>query len=76
MSGDCSPLASNACALPGESPRMSREDVQTVVDDINESMAEIDKIVEVTTEKMADVAPGLNLARVIGRHSLNPALRI
>jgi type VI secretion system protein ImpA len=49
---------------------MSREDVQTVVDDIHEAMAEVDKIVEVTTEKMADVAPGLSEVRTALRECL------
>lgn len=42
---------------------LAYEDIQNVVDDINEAMAEIDKIVEITTEKMADVAPGLSEVR-------------
>lgn len=42
---------------------MSREEIQDVVDDISEAMAEIDKIVETTTEKMSDLAPGLSEVR-------------
>jgi type VI secretion system protein ImpA len=52
---------------------LSREDVQTVVDDINESLAEIDKIVEVTTEKMADLAPGMSEVRTALRDCLQLA---
>ncbi len=55
---------------------MSREDTQDIVDDINEAMAEIDKIVEVTTEKMSDLAPGLSEVRSALRDCLQLADQI
>jgi len=55
---------------------MMRDDVQNVVDDINEALAETDKIVEVTTEKMADLAPGLTEVRSSLRDCLQLAEQI
>ncbi len=55
---------------------MSREETQDLVDDINEGMAEIDKIVEIMTEKMADVAPGLSELRSSMRDCLALAEQI
>jgi type VI secretion system protein ImpA len=58
------------------SENMSREDVQNVVDDINEGMAEVDKIVEITTEKMSDLAPSLSEVRTSLRDCLQLAEQI
>jgi type VI secretion system protein ImpA len=55
---------------------LTREEAQDVVDDIKEAMAEIDKIVEVTTEKMSDVAPGLSEVRSALRDCLQLAEQI
>ena len=41
------------------SEALSREEIQDIVDDMNEGMAEADKIVEVLTEKMGDLSPGM-----------------
>lgn len=63
-------------AIEAGTNAMSREDAQIVVDDINEAMAEVDKIVEVTTEKMADLAPGLSEVRSALRDCLQLAEQI
>lgn len=62
--------------LEASTGNMDRDDVQNVVDDINEALAETDKIVEVTTEKMADLAPGLSEVRSSLRDCLQLAEQI